>query len=115
MDVMEEMIGQERRPGMRQMTVAGMSAARPGGYAPRAEKGDSPSERSARGTVPIFGGDEGRRTRDGVEDGRRSMWVECRECEHRDRVRSMNRAELIRVIDSGELRCTECGGRMVEG
>lgn len=54
-------------------------------------------------------------TRSGYEEAGRSLWIECRECENRVRVASMNRGELVRAVDAGEIHCTECGGRMVEG
>jgi len=123
MDIVDEMIGQERRRGMRsedggvrteegengmrQMTVAALSTAR----APyRTSKGQGLS-------LVLRPSSETRdeKTRDLSGDGRRSMWVECRECEYRERVPSMNRSELIRAVDSGEVRCRRCGGRMVEG
>jgi ribosomal protein S27E len=43
------------------------------------------------------------------------MWVECRECEHRTTVEIKTRREMIQVLDAGTVRCTKCGGRMVEG
>jgi len=114
MDIVEEMIGTTRRRGMerwlrprevRQMTVAGMSRARDG-YRTR-------HPQITQITQIARTKDEG--TRDGSDDSQRSMWVECRECEYRERVPSMNRSELIRAVDSGEIRCRRCGGRMVEG
>jgi len=110
MEIVEEMIGQERRTGMGR-------TVRARGLYRRIQSSESRIQSPELGTK-----DEGRGRGKGEvevkverEEGRRSMWVECRECERRERVPSMNRGELVRAIDAGELRCSECGGRMVEG
>lgn len=92
---------EEGAGGMRQTTVAGMSRARsPYRTNQRAETRNQNAELTVRR---------------GYEEPERSMWVECRECGARRRVPSTNRSELIRAVDAGEIRCEECGERMVEG
>ena len=99
MDFVDGVIGQEGRPGMRQVKVWGGREAR-GPY------------RKVEVEVKVEGGV---RTRQGYAGPERSFWIECRECGTRRRVPTTNRSELIRALDAGEVRCTECGNRMVEG
>jgi len=130
MDVCDEMIGTERRRGMerwgtevrsqkaegrrqkygartaRELTVAGMSRARTGYREGLTTKTPRHQEGSGRGTK--------NNERSTMNDVARSVWIECRACEHRERV-TISRTALVERIEEGRLRCRCCGGRMVEG